>query len=46
VMLIGGVERSDANGGVERSSLFLLPYPRFIIVIGWLDVDNMKADDV
>jgi len=23
----GGVERSDANGDVERSSLFFLPYP-------------------
>jgi len=48
----GGVERSDANGSVERSSLFFLPYPRFIsklnchFWLGWLDVDNMKAYDV
>jgi len=30
---------SEHNSGVERSSLY--PFR-----LGWLDVDNMKADDV
>jgi len=42
---------SEHNGGVERSILLFLPYP-FIsklnchFWLGWLDVDNIKADDV